>query len=58
MKQDQASQLVMAGLVPAISLREATLCHLIEIAGTSPAMTTESKLRRTAVDRFSPVGYV
>jgi hypothetical protein len=31
----------MAGLVPAISLRKAPLCLMIEIAGTSPAMTTE-----------------
>jgi len=32
----------MAGLVRAISLRKATLCLMIEIAGTSPAMTKES----------------
>jgi hypothetical protein len=31
----------MAGLVPAISLRKAKLRLVIEIAGTSPAMTTE-----------------
>jgi len=31
----------MAGLVPAISLRMARLCLIIEIAGTSPAMTKE-----------------
>jgi hypothetical protein len=31
----------MAGLVPAISLREARRCLMIGIAGTSPAMTTE-----------------
>jgi hypothetical protein len=36
-------RLVMAGLVPAISLRKAQLCPMIEIAGTSPAMTTESE---------------
>jgi hypothetical protein len=38
-----ASRLVIAGLVvlvPAISLRRAR-CLLIEIAGTSPAMTKE-----------------
>jgi hypothetical protein len=34
----------MAGLVPAISLRKARLCLMIEIAGTNPAMTTESEL--------------
>jgi hypothetical protein len=33
----------MAGLVPAISLRKAKPCLVIEIAGTSPAMTTESE---------------
>jgi hypothetical protein len=33
----------MAGLVPAISIRKAKLCLMIEIAGTSPAMTTESE---------------
>jgi hypothetical protein len=33
----------MAGLVPAISLKKAKLCFTIGIAGTSPAMTTESK---------------
>jgi hypothetical protein len=33
----------MAGLVPAISLREAQVCLVIEIAGTSPAMTKESQ---------------
>jgi hypothetical protein len=33
----------MAGLVPAISLRKAKPCLIIEIAGTSPAMTTESE---------------
>ena len=31
---------VIAGLVPAISIRKA-LCLLIEMAGTSPAMTTK-----------------
>jgi hypothetical protein len=31
----------MAGLVPAISLRRAQLCLMLEIAGTSPAMTNE-----------------
>jgi hypothetical protein len=29
----------MAGLVPAIPLRKAQSCLMIEIAGTSPAMT-------------------
>ena len=38
-------QLVMAGLIPAISLRKAELCLMIEIAGTSPAMTKESARR-------------
>jgi hypothetical protein len=32
----------MAGLVPPISIRKARLCLMIKIAGTSPAMTTES----------------
>jgi hypothetical protein len=32
----------MAGLVPALSLRKAQPCLMIEIAGTSPAMTKES----------------
>jgi hypothetical protein len=31
----------MAGLVPAISLSKTKLCLMIEIAGTSPAMTNE-----------------
>jgi hypothetical protein len=35
----KTSQLVMAGLVPAISLRNEQSCLMIEIAGTSPAMT-------------------
>jgi hypothetical protein len=30
---------VMAGLDPAIPLIEARLCHMIGIAGSSPAMT-------------------
>ncbi len=50
------SQFVVAGLdgdlarkragcpAPAISLRKAKLCLMIEIAGTSPAMTQESDL--------------
>jgi hypothetical protein len=29
----------MAGLDPAIPIIEARLCHIIEIAGSSPAMT-------------------
>ncbi len=29
----------MAGLVPASPLNEALLCHMIGVAGTSPAMT-------------------
>jgi hypothetical protein len=32
----------MAGLVPAISIRKAKLCPMIEMAGTSLALTTES----------------
>jgi hypothetical protein len=35
----------MAGLVPAISIRRAIPCVVIEIAGTSPAMTTENVSR-------------
>jgi hypothetical protein len=31
----------MVGLVPAISFRKAKLCLMIEIAGTSPAISTE-----------------
>jgi hypothetical protein len=36
-----SDELVMAGLVPAISLRKARFCLVIGIAGTSPAMTKE-----------------
>jgi hypothetical protein len=32
----------MAGLDPAIPLTEARLCHIIGIAGSSPAMTAAS----------------
>jgi hypothetical protein len=32
--------MVMAGLVPATPLMEAQPCHMIGVAGTSPAMTT------------------
>jgi hypothetical protein len=32
----------MAGLDPAIPLKKARLCHIIGIAGSSPAMTTVS----------------
>jgi hypothetical protein len=32
----------MAGLVPATPLNKARPCHLIGVAGTSPAMTTSS----------------
>ena len=39
--QTKTSQLVMAGLVPAISHRKAKPYLMIGIAGTSPAMTTE-----------------
>jgi hypothetical protein len=38
----KANQLVMAGLVPAISLRKTWPRLMIEIAGTSPAISTES----------------
>ncbi len=31
----------MAGLVPATPLIKARLCHMIGVAGTSPAMTAE-----------------
>jgi hypothetical protein len=31
----------MAGLVPAIPLNKARPCHMIGVAGTSPAMTAE-----------------
>src|SRR5215831_3966307 len=47
------SQLVMAGLVPAISLRMATLACLIEVAGTSPAMTQER-----SVDGHEAIDYL
>jgi hypothetical protein len=33
------NEIVMAGLDPAIPLREARPCHMIGIAGSSPAMT-------------------
>jgi hypothetical protein len=39
----QNSRLVMAGLVPAISLSKHGCPSLIEIAGTSPAVTKESE---------------
>jgi hypothetical protein len=32
---------VMAGLVPATPLTEALPCHMIGVAGTSPAMTVD-----------------
>jgi hypothetical protein len=45
----------MAGLVPAISLRKAPLCILIEIAGTSPAMTQERSGSYAALTaRYTP----
>jgi hypothetical protein len=31
----------MAGLVPATPLNEGRLCHMIGVAGTSPAMTVD-----------------
>jgi hypothetical protein len=36
---DRKPSLVMAGLDPAIPLIEARPCHMIGIAGSSPAMT-------------------
>jgi hypothetical protein len=36
----------MAGLDPAIPLNKARPCHMIGIAGSSPAMTAESSLIR------------
>ena len=39
----------MAGLVPAIWLRKARLSLVIEIVGTSPAMTKESEANRSAL---------
>ncbi len=33
----------MTGLVPAISLRKAQSCLMLETVGTSPAMTMESE---------------
>jgi hypothetical protein len=33
------SKLVMAGLVPATPIKEARPCHIIGVAGSSPAMT-------------------
>jgi hypothetical protein len=38
----KTSPFVMVGTSPAVSLREAQPCLMIEIAGTSPAMTKES----------------
>src|SRR5215204_632599 len=53
---------IMAGLVPAISLRKARPGHMIEITGTSPVMTAESTgshypsnaARPASVSRNSP----
>jgi hypothetical protein len=35
--------MVIAGLDPAILLKKARLCHMIGIAGSSPAMTAEGR---------------
>jgi hypothetical protein len=36
--------IVMAGLDPAIPLRKAQPCHIIGIAGSSPAMTADGSI--------------
>jgi hypothetical protein len=49
-------EIVMAGLDPAIPLNEAQPCHMIGIAGSSPAMTvSEVRQERRAWSMRCPM---